>query len=317
MITAAAILGPTASGKSRLGVALALRLGGEIVSVDSRQVYRGLDVGTAKPTAGERREVPHHCLDILELRETTNAEAFARLARGAIGEIAARGKLPLLVGGSGLYFRAISRGFFDLRLDAAARRAFEASLRDVPTAELHERLAAADPASAARIHPPDRYRIARALEILALTGKTLSAHLREQRPDAGREEIAFVRIGIDVPRAELRSRIRERTLAMLAGGWVDEVRRLLAGGADPSWPGMRTLGYPEVVAHLEGRMSLEETAARIVDLTRQYAKRQMTWFRKEPCIEWIRGEPDRLREAAERIVRAGPVHKCVDRETPN
>jgi tRNA dimethylallyltransferase len=303
MITALAILGPTASGKSRLGMALATRTGGEIVSVDSRQAYRRLDIGTAKPTAEERRAVPHHLIDILDLDETTNAEAFARLALEAIRDIAGRGRLPILVGGSGLYFRSISRGFFDVRLDPAARRAYDASLRGVPSAVLHERLAEVDPGSARRIHPNDRYRVTRALEVFALTRRPLSEHLRAQKPDPAREEVRFIRLGADVPRPELHRRILDRARAMISGGWTEEVELLLAEGADPSWPGMKTLGYPEVVACVRGLASLEETEARIVELTRQYAKRQMTWFRKEPGIEWIAGNESALLAAAEERIR--------------
>jgi tRNA dimethylallyltransferase len=303
MITAIAILGPTASGKSRLGMSLARRLGGEIVSVDSRQVYRRLDIGTAKPTAEERREVPHHLIDILDLDERTNAEAFARLAHEAIRETAGGGKRAILVGGSGLYFRAIHRGFFDVRLDPAERRFFADSLRSIPSAALHERLAGLDPASARKIHPNDRYRVTRALEVFALTGRPLSEHLRAQRPDAARSGIRFVTIGVAVARGELHRRILVRAREMFRGGWVEEVERLLAEGVDPAWPGMRTLGYPEVVALVRGRAGSAETERRIVELTRQYAKRQMTWFRKETGVEWVEGGEEELVAAAESVLR--------------
>jgi tRNA dimethylallyltransferase len=302
MITALAILGPTASGKSRLGTSLAARLGGEILSIDSRQAYRRLDIGTAKPTAEERRAVPHHLIDILDLDEKPNAEAFSRMALAAIRDVASRGKLPILVGGSGLYFRAVSRGLFEIDLDQVDRLSFAESLRGAGNDVLYARLLAADPESAGRIHPNDRYRIIRALEVFALTGIPLSRHLRGPQSDSGRREIRFVKIGLDLPRAVLHRNIEVRTREMLDRGWVAEVERLLGEGVDAECPGLRTLGYPQIVAHVRGEVSLPETSARIIELTRQYAKRQVTWFKKEPEVGWIGAGDSAALESVERLV---------------
>jgi len=300
MIHVLAIVGPTASGKTALGMSVARSEGGEIVSVDSRQAYRGIDIGTGKPTAAERSEVPHHLIDILDLPEKNDAESYAARANAAIREIASRGRLPLLVGGSGLYFRAITQGLFRIDLEAAERRAFEASLSSVSIRELGERLAAVDPASARRIHPNDRYRITRALEVHALTGTPLSAHFERQGAGRAPTDIRFITVGLEEPRRELHRKIEERVGRMLAGGWTEEVRSLLEGGADPGWPGLRTLGYPQVIALARGEAGRSETKERVVELTRQYAKRQITWFRKEPGIRWLRGTRN---EAAAQILR--------------
>jgi tRNA dimethylallyltransferase len=307
MITAVAILGPTASGKSRLGIDLALRMNGEILSIDSRQAYRRIDIGTAKPSTEERGLVPHHLIDIFDLEEKSDAQKFAELAQGAMRDAASRGRIPILVGGSGLYFRAIEKGFFDIRLEAADRIAFAESLRDIPNETLHGRLLALDPESARRIHPNDRYRLVRALEVQALTGIPLAEHIRRQRIDSSREEIMFVKIGLDVERGKLHRKIAERAKRMFERGWVGEVERLLGEGADPGWPGLRTLGYPQVVSHVRGEARLDETVARVSELTRQYAKRQMTWFRKEQALHWLAAEEGGLVErAAELVERRAP-----------
>lgn len=302
MITAVAILGPTASGKSRLGIDLALRMNGEILSIDSRQAYRRIDIGTAKPSTEERGLVPHHLIDIFDLEERSDAQTFAVLAQGALRDAASRGRIPILVGGSGLYFRAIEKGFFDIRLEAADRIAFTESLRVIPNETLHGRLLALDPESARRIHPNDRYRLVRALEVQALTGMPLSEHVRRQRLDSSREEIAFVKIGLDLERVKLHRNIAERAKRMFERGWVEEVERLLGEGADPGWPGMRTLGYPQIVSHVRGEARLDETVARVSELTRQYAKRQMTWFRKEQALHWLTAEESGLVERAAALV---------------
>jgi tRNA dimethylallyltransferase len=302
MITAIAILGPTASGKSRLAMHLAQRAGGEILSIDSRQAYRHLDIGTAKPSAEDRRTIPHHLIDILDLREKNSAALFASMAHEAVRAVASRGRLPIFVGGSGLYFRALRHGFFTIKLDAVERTAFAESLRGIPDDFLFRRLETVDPESARRIHRNDRYRIVRALEVYSLTGTPLSAHMQYQRPDPLRQEIRFVAIGVDIPRAELHRNIHERTRMMFEGGWVEETEKLLAEGADPEWPGMKTLGYPEIVALLEGKSTLDETATRIVELTRQYAKRQVTWFQKEPDVAWFTGGAQDIFESAFELV---------------
>jgi len=302
MITAAAILGPTASGKSRLGISLALRTNGEILSIDSRQAYRRIDIGTAKPSKEDRGLVPHHLVDIFALEERSDARKFAVLAHAAMRDVASRGKIPILVGGSGLYFRAIEKGFFDIALETPDRIAFADSLRDVSNESLHRRLSAVDPESARRIHMNDRYRLVRALEVQALTGLSLSEHIRRQRLDPSSEGIAFVKIGLRIERSELHWNIARRARDMFARGWVDEVESLLAAEVDPEWPGMRTLGYPQVVAHVRGESRLEETIDRVSELTRQYAKRQVTWFKKEQEIHWLAAEEAGLVERAAGLV---------------
>lgn len=313
MITAVAILGPTAAGKSRLGMALAVDRGGEILSIDSRQAYRRIDIGTAKPTIEERRAVPHHLIDILDLNEKSSAEAFARSALAAIRGAAGRGRIPVLVGGSGLYFRAISRGFFDISLDRGAREAFAQSVRSDSAETLHARLARVDPASAERIHANDRYRIVRALEVNELTGTPLSEHLRRQSPDPSRAGIRFVKIGLTLARPALHRRIADRTRAMFVRGWIDEVRGLLDSGVDPAWPGMRTLGYPDVVELARGARGIDETEARVIELTRQYAKRQITWFSREEDVAWLEADDPNLPRKALALVDAAGTGEGASR----
>jgi len=311
MITAIAILGPTASGKSRFGMSLATRLGGEILSIDSRQAYRRLDIGTAKPTAEDRRTVPHHLIDVFDLHEKPNAEVFARMALAAIRGVASRGRLPILVGGSGLYFRAISQGLFDIDLDRVERLSFAESLRGIGNDVLHARLFEADPESGRRIHQNDRFRLIRALEVFTLTGKPLSDHIRGQRSDLERRDIRFAKIGLELPRAVLHRNIDHRAREMFERGWDEEVERLLAEGMDAESPGLKTLGYPQVIAYVRRQASRAETVTRVIELTRQYAKRQMTWFRKEPEMRWFGAGENTPLEWAERLVRA-PENGQID-----
>lgn len=288
MMRALAIIGPTASGKSALAMDIAARVDSEIVSIDSRQIYKKLDIGTAKPSSDERRRVPHHLVDILELWEKSNASSFARMAVEAVEAINSRGRLPILVGGSGLYLRALLEGLFEIGLDPSEREAFARSVAGEDTGKLRERLIEADPESAVRIHPNDRYRITRALEVLFLSGTTLSGHFRLQRDStAPVAPFPCLKIGLDPGRMLLHQRINSRTAGMVGTGWITEVEDLLRDGVDPSWPGMKTLGYPEVVAHIRGERTLDAMTDRISALTRQYAKRQMTWFRKERHVNWV------------------------------
>jgi tRNA dimethylallyltransferase len=292
-----AVIGPTAVGKSSLGMEIAGKLGGEIVSVDSRQIYRGLDIGTAKPTNEERELIGHHCIDILDITEKSNARWFANIARKAIDDILWRGSVPILVGGSGLYLRAITRGLFDVDLDESDRKAFADSLEQIPTSELHSRLRESDPESAERIHVNDRYRIVRALEVLELTGITLSEHFRRQEEGAEDQLPGLLRIGLDMDRESLRGRILLRTRQMFDAGWPEEVSSILDQGADPECPGLLTLGYPETASYLRGETDREGAVRQIATLTSQYAKRQMTWFRKEPDVTWLDAAGDSLLES--------------------
>jgi len=281
------IIGPTAVGKSALGMMLAEKIGGEIVSIDSRQIYRGLDIGTAKPGAEEQARVRHHCIDILDISEKSNAGWFAGRAHTAMEEIRRAGKIPVLVGGSGLYLRSVTRGLFDIELDLSERAEFEKGTEGIPTRELYSRLRSSDPESGNRIHRNDRYRIVRALEVLELTGTSLSDHFRRHRKEGVSGMSGLVTVGLDMDRELLRARITGRTEDMYGAGWPEEVSNILAQGADPSCPGLQTLGYPETIRFVTGELDRCSAIARIAMLTAQYAKRQMTWFRKEQGVTWL------------------------------
>ncbi len=295
---ALAIIGPTAVGKSRLALELAGTLGGEIVSIDSRQAYRQIDIGTAKPSQSDREKIPHHLIDVLELDEKNDAERFAQLARIAVRDIFERGRLPILVGGSGLYLHALLHGFFVADLDPGERAKFAESVARIPTPALFRRLGTIDQESARRIHRNDRYRIVRALEVYTLTGVPLSEHFRRQDAETSRERFECRKIGLTVPRRILYERINERTKKMLECGWIEEVQRLIKEGADPAWPGLGSLGYPEVISFVRGALSRQEMYDRVARLTRRYAKRQITWFSKVEGVVWF----DALRPDLEECV---------------
>jgi len=309
---AVAILGPTASGKSRLGMFLAEKIGGEIISIDSRQVYVGLDIGTSKPSLLDRNAIPHHLIDILDPNDKNSAERHARLAKDALADVLSRGKLPVLVGGSGLYWRALFEGLFSVELSEEDRADFERSVRGVPTEELRHRLLEVDAETGKRLHRNDRYRIARAIEVYELTGVPLSVHFERQASEP-RASTEYLRIGLDPPRVRLHELIDSRTAGMVSGGWVEEARSLLEKGYDPSCPGLQTIGYPEVVSHVRGEIDEAGLVERIQRLTRQYAKRQMTWFRKEQGVHWLDMEGDSLFESALLLARSegrgGRKHK--------
>ncbi|MGH9379654.1 MAG: tRNA (adenosine(37)-N6)-dimethylallyltransferase MiaA [Thermoanaerobaculia bacterium] len=285
MCRAVVILGPTAVGKSEVGLVLAELWGGEIVSADALQAYRGLDVGTAKPTVEERRRVRHHLLDFLEPEEPYSAGRFAELARRAIGEIAAQGVVPLVVGGSGLYLRALLGGLAAIpEVPAEVRRRLEGRLAGEGLAALRAELERVDPVAAARFSDGDPQRTLRALEVFEATGRPLSRWWEE----TGEPPLAADVIGLTLPRALLYDRIAGRVRRMLEGGWTEEVERLLRSGLSADCPAFQAIGYRELVRHARGEWSLEETVEVIVRRTRQYAKRQMTWFRRMPDVVWIR-----------------------------
>ena len=284
MIRVAVIAGPTASGKTALAVALARRLGGEIVSADSQQLYRGLDVGTAKPTAAERAEATHHLLDLVEPGETMDAARFVALADAAIREVTARGRLPVVAGGTGLYVRALLHGVVEAPgRDPGLRARLEEEAERLGRAALHARLAAIDPEAAARIRPNDLVRIVRALEIAA-GGTTQSALFAAHR---FREDRYAARIlALDPPRAELHRRIDARVEEMFRGGLLDEARALDARfGA--ALPRRLPIGYPDAVACVRGEIPLDEAIRRVQVAHRRYARRQVMWLRREPGVEWI------------------------------
>ena len=281
-----AIVGPTASGKSRLALALAEKVGGEIVNADSLQAYRGLDIGTAKPGAEERARVAHHLIDILDPGETYSAGEFSRRATGAIGEIGGRGKTAILVGGSGLYLRALWSGIAPLPpADPAVRAEIERELAERGVEALADELAKVDPATARRIGRRDTQRILRALEVERSSGVALSEWIR--RSPFGSSRLPMRKVGLTLPRAVLYDRIEARAREMLSRGWLEEVRTLLASGVPVSAPAFQAIGYSELVAVIEGRIGFEAAVTSLITRTRRFAKRQETWFRREPGIEWL------------------------------
>ncbi len=286
-----AVVGPTASGKSALALELARRFGGEIVNCDSMQVYRGLDIGTAKPDRETRAEIPHHLLDVAQVGEVFSAGRFEKLARQALDDIRERGRLPVVAGGTGFYFHALFYGIFEgPARDETLRRRFEAiaERRGVPA--LHRMLRRFDPESARRVTPLDFPRLARALEVLLLTGKPMSDHFGSgEKPLEGFRSLPFL---LDPPRPALRERIDKRTLDMLHAGWVEEVRDLLAAGTSPAAKGLDAIGYRQIAEHLEGKTPWMAMAESIQAATRQFAKRQMTWFRKEKGLTVLAGFGD-------------------------
>jgi tRNA dimethylallyltransferase len=280
------VVGPTGSGKTALALELAERLGAEIVNADSRLVYRGLDIGTAKPTANERRRVPHHLIDIRQPDDPLDVAEFASLARSAIAEISARERRVLVVGGSGLYLRVLRGGIFD---GPPASREFRDELaaraREVGVEGLHRELTAVDAEAARRIGVHDLYRITRALEVFELTGEPISEHQR--RHAFARAEFACLTLAIDVERKELYANIDRRFDEMIAAGLVDEVRGLLAAGYSPERPPLKTIGYEQIAAYIRGEIDLETAVARAKQESRRLAKRQLTWSRHEPELVWL------------------------------
>jgi tRNA dimethylallyltransferase len=284
-----AVLGPTASGKSALGLALAQRLDGEILCCDSMQVYRGMDIGTAKPTAAEQRLRPHHLLDLVNPGDPFHAAAWAERARAAIGAVAGRGRLPIIVGGTGLYFRALHRGLFEAPpSDPEIRARHQAEASSAGIEALYGRLQAIDPAAAAGILPGDLLRISRALEVYEQTGATITELRRRGAPPP---RLRLFTVIFDMPTPELRARITARVEAMMSAGFLDEVRGLRAAGFGGA-RAMQALGYRQLGAHLDGALSLEAAVTDIQRTTFAYARRQRTWFRKESATLRADGPPD-------------------------
>jgi len=285
-----AVVGPTATGKTALAVALAQRLGGEVVNADSMQLYRGMDIGTAKPDLAERGGVPHHLLDLWHVREPASVAEYRRHARTEIDRLRAAGVLPLLVGGSGLYVRAVVDELDFPGTDAAVRARLEDELAGVGTAGMHERLAALDPAAAATILPTNGRRIVRALEVIELTGGPFRASLPEPRP-----YYPTVVVGVDRDQAELDERIAVRVDRMWTAGFVAEVERLAADGLREGPTASRALGYAQVLAQLDGGLSPDEARERTVLTTRRFVRRQRSWFRRDAATTWFdAARPDLL-----------------------
>jgi tRNA dimethylallyltransferase len=294
------IIGPTAVGKTDLSLTIASDLDAEIVGADSRQVYRCLDIGTAKPSLAQRSAVPHHLIDIRNPDEPLNAAVFARLAWGCIHAIEALGRQPLVVGGSGLYIRALTDGLFTgPGANPALRTALEAEAHNLGLRAMYDRLAAVDQAAADRIHPHDRVRIIRALEIYAVTGKPISQWQGQWQSSVRAR--TFVFIGLTRAREDLRDRIAVRTGTMLQMGLVDEVRRVLDLGYSGALPTLQSVGYGEIVRYLSGAWDLSRARELIERHTWRLAKRQMTWFRRLSGLHWISLTETPPSAAAERI----------------
>ena len=279
------LAGPTAAGKSALALPLAARLGGEIISVDSMQVYRGLDIGTAKPSLEEQQRTPHHLVDIIDLDQSFNAARFVSLAGAAVKDIQSRGRVPIFCGGTGLYFKAYLEGLGDA---PPANPQIRAQLQAIPLADLLAELEREDPATFRVMDRQNPRRVVRALEVIRLTGRPFSEQ-RAPWSDAGRDaRLAGARfIGLTRPAAELTERIHQRVDEMFGRGLVAETESLLRRGLAANPTALQALGYRQVVEHLRGERGLGETIALVKIRTRQFAKRQLTWFRRQMNLEWV------------------------------
>jgi tRNA dimethylallyltransferase len=286
-----AILGPTASGKSSLAVALARKLKGDVLACDSTQVYRGFDIGTAKPTAEERGDTPHHLLDLVDPEFPFTAGAYRSRAVSVLDELRRRGRLAILTVGTGLYLRALLEGLADAPARSEELRArLEAGANAHSLQYLHRVLRRLDPEAALRIGPRDRPKMIRAIEVCLLTGRPLSEiHRAGRTPLEGYHPI---KIGLQPPRAALYDRIEKRTRTMLDRGWLEEVAGLVRNGIPQNSKPFDFIGYSELRAHLEGTVTLAAATKAIAQATRRYAKRQLTWFRKEPLVHWLPGFGD-------------------------
>ncbi|MGH3757945.1 tRNA (adenosine(37)-N6)-dimethylallyltransferase MiaA [Actinophytocola sp.] len=278
-----AIVGPTAAGKSQLGIALAEALGGEVVNADAMQLYRGMDIGTAKVTIEERRGVPHHLLDVLDVTETASVAAYQRDARACVEELLAAGRVPILVGGSGLYVRAVLDDLDFPGTDPDIRTRLEEEVERVGAAALHARLAAADPLAATAILPSNGRRVVRALEVIELTGRPFSATM----PEPGPARYDTVQVGLDLPVEELDVRVDARVTRMFAEGLVDEVRALEARGLRLGRTASRALGYQQVLDELDADEDMTRAAAAAARATRRFVRRQRSWFRRDTRITWL------------------------------
>ena len=277
-----AVVGPTATGKTALAVALAQRLGGEVVNADSMQLYRGMDIGTAKPDDAERGGVPHHLLDLWHVRQPASVAEYRDLARAEIDRLRAAGTVPLLVGGSGLYVRAVLDELDFPGTDAALRARLEEELAEVGPARLHERLAELDPDAAAAVLPSNGRRIVRALEVIELTGGPFRAQLPQPRP-----HYPAVVVGLDRDPAQLDERIALRVDRMWGAGFVAEVAALAADGLREGPTASRALGYAQVLQQFDGALTAEEARARTLSSTRRFVRRQRSWFRRDPALTWF------------------------------
>jgi tRNA dimethylallyltransferase len=293
-----AVVGPTATGKSELGVLLAQRLGGEVINADAMQLYRGMDIGTAKLTAAERHGVPHHLLDVLDVTETASVAAYQRAARAEFDRVLAAGRVPVVVGGSGLYVSALLDDLKFPGTDPAIRARLEAELTTLGAPALHARLAGVDPVAAESILTSNGRRIVRALEVVELTGRPFSASM----PVPGPPRHDTLLVGLDREIGELDERVRTRVDRMFAAGLVDEVRALADRGLRDGRTAARALGYQQVLAALDGAGGLAAAAEQTVVATRRFVRRQRSWFRRDGRISWLdAGRPDLLAEVSRQL----------------
>ncbi|CAA9356903.1 MAG: tRNA dimethylallyltransferase [uncultured Nocardioidaceae bacterium] len=289
-----AVVGPTAAGKTGLSLALAETLGGEVVNADAMQVYRGMDIGTAKLPEEQRRGIRHHLLDVLEVSEPATVAQFQRWARAVIDDCQRRGVTPVLVGGSALYVRAILDRFEFPGTDPAVRRRLEAELDAEGVGQLHRRLAAADPEAAERIEPANGRRIVRALEVIEISGRPFSARL----PGLDYFYPRVHQVGVEMARVLLDERISRRVHEMWEQGFVDEVRRLSREGLRDGRTASRALGYRQVLAFLDGEITESDARQQTIAATRRFARRQDSWFRRDPRIDWVAwDDPERVATA--------------------
>ncbi|WP_308166071.1 MULTISPECIES: tRNA (adenosine(37)-N6)-dimethylallyltransferase MiaA [Actinomadura] len=294
-----AVVGATAAGKSDLAVGLALALGGEAVNADSMQLYRGMDIGTAKLAPDEMRGVPHHLLDVWDVTVTASVAEYQRLCEDAVARVRARGRLPVLVGGSGLYVRAALDHLEFPGTDPRVRARLEGELSEVGAAALHERLRRSDPVAAEAILPSNGRRIVRALEVIEISGRPFSATMPEHRYRYG----SVTQIGLAVPRDELDERIALRVERMWDAGLVDEVRGLEKRGLRDGLTAGRALGYAQVLRFLAGECTEEQAKADTIRTTRRFARRQESWFRRDPRVHWLPYDDPDLLGRALRLVR--------------
>lgn len=306
-----AIVGPTAVGKTEISIELALKLEGEIISADSMQIYKYMDIGTAKPTIEERKGVPHHMIDIIYPDEEFSVAEFKALAEKCIADIHSRGKLPILTGGTGLYVNAVCYGytFSSFDKDESLRRQLKIEAEKYGKEYLYNKLKQIDPKAAEKIHPNNLRRVIRALEVYIKTGVPFS-HFEELTKKRGSPYELLI-FGLTRPREELYERINKRVQKMIENGWVDEVKKLLEMGYTKELNSMQALGYRQIIDYLEGRITLQQAINLICRDTRRYAKRQYTWFRKDKNIIWF----DVSKEGKEKIIEN--IIKSIEGKSKN
>ncbi|MET8426811.1 tRNA (adenosine(37)-N6)-dimethylallyltransferase MiaA [Nocardia sp. NPDC004860] len=298
-----AVVGPTATGKSDLALDLAQRLDGEIVNIDAMQLYRGMDIGTAKLPVSERRGIPHHQLDVLDITETATVAAYQTAARADVEAIMARGRTPVIVGGSMMYVQALLDDWDFPATDPEIRAKWEAVLADRGTVAVHEALKRTDPVAAQTILPTDGRRMVRALEVVELTGEPFAA----SAPQIGEPRWGTVIIGVDRDTAELDARIEVRTATMFESGLVEEVERLVALGLRHGQTARRAIGYAQVLDFLDNEYELTEAQERTFIGTRRYVRRQRSWFRRDQRVRWVDGADPALADTALALVNSSPM----------